>query len=84
MFQSSCISQHVSVLPFFLGNNILLHRYTTLYLSIHQFMAIWVVHLLAFMNNSGKKIILQVVMYTCIFTAFRYIARSHGHMAALC
>lgn len=75
----------VSVLHFLLQlNNIQLHKYNKLHLSVYQLMDIWVVStFMDIMNN--RNIYIQVFMRTYVFISPRYIPGIEllGHVVTL-
>ena len=71
-FQGKSMLQHVSALPFFLCTNNSPCGYTTLCLSIHPLMDIWVVSTLGY-YESYWHINTHVLFFGHVFISLRYI-----------
>jgi len=82
-FQGSCTWWHVSVCHYFLWlNNIPQDVYTTVCLSIHLLMDMWIVFFVfvfvffAAVNNVSMNIHVQVFLWVHVFNSLEYIHRS--------
>ena len=70
---------------FLLPKNILLYRYTTFCLSIHQLLDIWVFYLLAIMNNTAVNMYKFCGDIRFSLLLDRYSGMKHlEHMVAEC